>query len=452
MSVPLHLSKSRHTTTTQHDYNEPVSDTQGKTKSKQFANVTKRLLVAVLLLVVVDVCVRVGIAISQKIDIQKTQKSSHLFEEELVDKDKPKSANANSVEYCDSVHLYTDPKKNGFRFNTQRPTISLIYITKRPGGYDILLNSLSQQVLSSAPNLASVLEVICVDELAAYRAQRVYQMAQGLNVPVVAVVPSKPRSLAHVTARYNLYNAINTGLLLARGDVVVFAMDYVWLPEILIQRVLDFYADSSHATTLLGFPEQFYHLGSPYRPSVDVISENNRVSVFSNNISVAFHDSNMKVDPSGMFEPGMGRPKEVFEKINQGKYVGVMQQPVHEFAATMWETVMATPFSCLEHINGAEEVFDSGNDSHETNIWMRCQYLGYNVFMDGDVVLESLWHSSEKDFPNKKVFGKSASDSVQQEVIIEEMSEIVHGRRRVQSQGHDFDLTAWRKFDCAGKL
>jgi hypothetical protein len=52
---------------------------------------------------------------------------------------------------------------------------SIVFVTKRPGGYDVLLEALARQTNRNY-------ELICVDELADHRAHAVKEMAAELQV------------------------------------------------------------------------------------------------------------------------------------------------------------------------------------------------------------------------------------------------------------------------------
>ena len=95
--------------------------------------------------------------------------------------------------------------------SNQRLLHSIVFVTKRPGGYDILLHSLSKQT-------SRQYELICVDELAVHRREKVEEMAAALGVNLIAVTTSKPKTHPHT--RFGIANAFNTGFVLASGDIV----------------------------------------------------------------------------------------------------------------------------------------------------------------------------------------------------------------------------------------
>lgn len=100
--------------------------------------------------------------------------------------------------------------------------ISLVYMTYRPGGIDLLAESLKHQP-------RSLYELVVVDDYPG-RTQRgeaeAYIRERG--IPLAAYGPSKMRSYPHT--RHGLANAMNSGALQASTDYVVFLHDFTWLP------------------------------------------------------------------------------------------------------------------------------------------------------------------------------------------------------------------------------
>lgn len=98
--------------------------------------------------------------------------------------------------------------------------ISVIGLTYRPGGFDVLADGLQRQTHQDY-------ELICVDEVVSRRGV-VFNYLQRRGVKVSHVVPSKRKCFPELP--FNLINAYNTGLLLSTGEVVVILNDYTWLP------------------------------------------------------------------------------------------------------------------------------------------------------------------------------------------------------------------------------
>jgi hypothetical protein len=68
------------------------------------------------------------------------------------------------------------------------------------------------------------LTIVVIVQLAPFRSRAIYDLAEEQGIPLVAVVPSKPKSRVYANLKFNIYNGINTGLLFARGRIVTFLM------------------------------------------------------------------------------------------------------------------------------------------------------------------------------------------------------------------------------------
>ena len=134
----------------------------------------------------------------------------------------------------------------------RKDVLSIVYMTMRPGGYDVLLHSLARQS-------SQEFELLCVDELAApghrSRAGDIRAMANalGLGDRVTYIGPSDPRPPG---THFGIANAINSGLRRTRGRHVTILQDFVWVPEHFVAHTLR--AMRRHPRVLLGYIEQQY--------------------------------------------------------------------------------------------------------------------------------------------------------------------------------------------------
>lgn len=103
---------------------------------------------------------------------------------------------------------------------------SIVYITYRPGGFDILADSLENQTFKGY-------ELIVVDDYPE-RKDKVRQYLEGKGIPVAYVGPSKPKCFPELP--FNVANAINTGFLLSTKEVVIVLQDYQWLPPDCLEK------------------------------------------------------------------------------------------------------------------------------------------------------------------------------------------------------------------------
>jgi len=87
------------------------------------------------------------------------------------------------------------------------PRLAIVFMTMRPGGYDVLLESLAQQTDARY-------ELFCVDELTHERRSAVAARAAALGVNLIGLRPGKPRAdPPEGKFRFGYANAMNTGLL-----------------------------------------------------------------------------------------------------------------------------------------------------------------------------------------------------------------------------------------------
>lgn len=135
---------------------------------------------------------------------------------------------------------------------------SVVYLTYRPGGYDILADSLVNQTNQDY-------ELIVVDNYASElqrpdRSSRVKKYLKDKGVKLRYLGPSKPKCFPKLPS--GVMNAMNTGILLSTKEVVIILTDYIWLPPDWLERI-DGHADllrQNHCVVLGG---QFWEVEKP---------------------------------------------------------------------------------------------------------------------------------------------------------------------------------------------
>ena len=99
------------------------------------------------------------------------------------------------------------------------PHVTIISSTFRPGGIDIFLAGMRDQSYKD-------FEVILVDHRYERRRDRVRQLAKDYGVPLIHV-PEHRRN-----GKWNVFiSAWNTGIALARGDVLILLQDWTYAPR-----------------------------------------------------------------------------------------------------------------------------------------------------------------------------------------------------------------------------
>lgn len=115
---------------------------------------------------------------------------------------------------------------------------SIIYLTYRPGGIDVLADSLANQTVKDY-------ELIVVDNYSMDRRAAVKSYLKKRGIPVAYVGQSKPHCFPELVSGYiprlekepGVMNAMNTGLLLSTKEVVIILTDYIWLAPDWLERI-----------------------------------------------------------------------------------------------------------------------------------------------------------------------------------------------------------------------
>ncbi len=109
--------------------------------------------------------------------------------------------------------------------------LSLVYLTLRPGGIDLLTESMTRQTFRD-------FELIVVDDCMERPLPDVKSCLRWkgpIEMPLT-VIRSKPKT--HPTTRQGLCNAMNTALLYVQGEYVAFLHDYTILPPDALGRMV----------------------------------------------------------------------------------------------------------------------------------------------------------------------------------------------------------------------
>jgi FkbM family methyltransferase len=233
--------------------------------------------------------------------------------------------------------------------------ISIVFITIRPGVYDMLFNSLVGQTYSNY-------ELIIVDDACEYRRQKVLDYAKLKQINIAYYGPSKTKT--YPENKFCYANAMNTGLKYVNGDITLFVQDFCWLPPILLETINELYT-TNHTLTLLSFQEILYK--TPI-PKVVGLSRKEAVE----RCPLYIFDEEMTLAP----------PMQNY-KLHQGKNpklpnVDGMQIVPLQF----WECFCsAINTSLIKALNGFNEILDKGDDCNEKDIMIRAKMLGVGSYV-----------------------------------------------------------------------
>lgn len=215
------------------------------------------------------------------------------------------------------------------------PKVSVLYCTARPGGLDILRESMAVQTFQD-------FEVVIVDELRRWKLQ---QMFSDKRFSFVEPPPKKEGMF------WNLSASLNKGVAACRGEIIVLLQDYIFIPEDGIKKLVEVY-EKDKPCLVCGVGNQY--LAPP------------------------------ATDPAGLWsvwDSWPGRPSGQVTFVDprmkgSGLYVCT---PVE------WEA----NYACFgkeiwKKIGGFDEDFDAGWGYDNVNFAERAQLAGFNTFLDMD--------------------------------------------------------------------
>lgn len=237
--------------------------------------------------------------------------------------------------------------------------ISIIYVTKRPGGYDILFNCLREQTYQNY-------ELIIVDDVLDERKDKLLSYAKEKGIKLKIATKSKRKTFEDT--KFGIANALNTGYILSKGKYVLTIMDYAWMPKTLLESIKNFYSERNEFN-LLSFRERFYQTEGVVK---ERLFDNSCLSIF---------EKDMKKNPE---ELGWKVCIDTKPSVND-------KEPYVE--TKYWELFCACiPKKILFHLNGLDEKLDYGDDFHEKNLSWRARMMGCQVFIDTRNIVLQLEH------------------------------------------------------------
>lgn len=316
--------------------------------------------------------------------------------------------------------------------------LSVIFITNRPGGMDILFNTLKNQTYKN-------FELIIVDDYNnrhVNRYKEVYELANKSNI-FLKYHKSNVRH-TYVNPKYRICSSMNDGLLQANGDLVVMMQDYCWIPENIFQVIVDFYSRQKNKNVLLSFAEKFYKC-----PEDFIIKErlsNNKLNKDDDKSKNELNkdDKNNKLS---IFKSFMDKsPKELNWEITQGLNPLLVSEDIINKISTVnksadhifiehdfWECYFGVaPLDVFKKANGFDERLDAGrnainmmsfsklskdeqikilnkspkgyNDYNEKLFWKTCKNrLNCKIYFCQDLFIQQIDHTLFSKLANDKL-------------------------------------------------
>lgn len=257
------------------------------------------------------------------------------------------------------------------------PAISVVSTAFRPGGIDILLAGMSDQIFKD-------FEVVLVDRLYARRHDRVMQMAQDYGVRLIHV-PEHRRNGKWIS----YCCAWNTGFAVARGTAILILGDWMYAPPGWIERhtaalegrkryVVGSYAFLSMPSLALKRPYDFETKLVEWRSAFRCTDESevmsggilDDVDVFQDG---RFHGSWVdKLPASETLDVRLGYRSSAGSGMDPG-WLHVKNDAVYR--------------SILLDIGGLDERLERGRGPMDIDVQLRLEQAGVELWWDPDVVV-----------------------------------------------------------------
>lgn len=261
-----------------------------------------------------------------------------------------------------------------------KPKITVLNITARYGGLDILKGDLDRQAFKD-------FELVIVDGLWKERENDVKKYFH--DYPLTYVRQSSKREGAYS----NLAHADNEGFKVCKGDLIVCLQDYIWISPI---GLLKFWEGYKAGGDIL-----ISGVGDQYTPP-EVTNPKGLVSVFEK-------DYTETPAKKCWFDPR--------KRMDQGTF--------YETAPVNWElNYCAIPRKVIYELGGMDEEYDFHGFAYDNvNIAQRAEFLGYKTYLDQTNDCRAIEHDSWYISENKK---ERSTDIAQ--FHIQRMKDTIAGR------------------------
>lgn len=235
-----------------------------------------------------------------------------------------------------------------------QPKISVVNITARYGGLDILKASLDRQVFRD-------FEVVIVDGLWEKREPQVKRYFKEYNLTYVR--QSKTRNGNYS----NLAHADNEAFKSSRGEVLVCIQDFIWVAPFGLYKFWEAY--KAYGDILVGgVGHQYCNPGKE-----DIINPKGKITIFEK-------DFTDRPEKQCWNDPRM--------RLDQGTF--------YETAPVNWELSYASiPRKVIYDLGGMDEEYDSFGFAYDNvNIAQRAELLGNKTFLDQTNEYRALNHDN----------------------------------------------------------
>ena len=241
--------------------------------------------------------------------------------------------------------------------------VSVLYISNRFGGLDILKSSLDRQTFKD-------FELVFIDGLYDKRKHEVAEYFKESNYPVRHLPePKKPEG-----AIMALTFAINEGFRNCSGELLVLLQDFIYVPSTGIEKYFKIHQEKPKAF-ITGISHQYY-----YPSKEDIVYPEGLITLFDK-------DYTKKPDILCWTDPRAAHGNLIRDS-----------HPIE------WETNWAAcPMSAIKHLGGVDESYAyNGFNFDNVNLSQRAAFLGYEFVLDPSNEVWCFRHDNWWENPYKK--------------------------------------------------
>ena len=244
--------------------------------------------------------------------------------------------------------------------------LTVIYMTYRPGGFDLLADSLKNQTYKNY-------ELIVVDDFPD-SSKPVKEYLLKHNLPVTYCGPSKEKCYSDTP--YNLCNAMNTGLLHSKGDIVILIMDYAWLEPDALEKWNKAFNEQGLKKLIVG-------VGYTYGTCASDPEILNPISIWSPPYPERFSfEGDAPIWLPELFEMFYtGFPSEFFDQINGFDERGDYWSP-NMYYSIVEQAKLNDYALYVDTSNGVKLVEHRNWDTFDSDLWWIGRWKVENVKMD----------------------------------------------------------------------
>lgn len=264
-----------------------------------------------------------------------------------------------------------------------KKSISIMNLTARFGGLDILRANLERQIFKD-------FEIVIVDTLWREREPQVKRYFKDFDLKYIR------QSDKQEGAYSNLAHADNEGFRNCEGELIVCLQDFIWCPPFLLHKFWEAYG--AYGDILVGAVGHQYC--SPGKK--DIVNPKGKITIFKEEFTE-------RPEERCWSDPRM--------RLDQGTF--------YETAPINWELSCGSiPRKVIYELGGMDEEYDFQGFAYDnTNIAQRAEFLGHKTYLDQTNEYRALNHDNWAMETHKKDRSTNIA-----EFHIQRMKDTIHDR------------------------